>query len=391
MDYSFDKYISRENKDCVKYDRREAVFGTSDLIPMWIADTDFEVPEFIASALKSRTDYPVYGYSYRSKRFYNAVQLWLKKRHNWDIDSSWIGFSPGVVTGVAFALRALTKQGDGVLIQTPIYPPFFSVISHNERVQVLNELKLVNGHFEIDFDDFEQKIKKVKAFILCNPHNPTGRAFCYDELKKMGEICVKHNVFIISDEIHFDLVHKPFKHTNIASISNEIANNTITVFASNKTFNTGSLITSVTIIKNSELRNKLTSEMQKLHIDRGNDFGTEAIIAAYNGDDKWVDSLKDYIAINIKYVKLFLEQNTPKIKLYSPEATFLLWLDFRELELTQQELLDFLVKEAKIGLGNGIDFGEAGNGFMRMNIGTRLDVVKKAMQQLHSAYKNRFE
>ncbi|MFI3267466.1 MAG: MalY/PatB family protein, partial [Rikenellaceae bacterium] len=371
---------------CEKYDNTKEVFGREDIIPLWIADTDFKTPDFIVNPIKSRIEHPSFGYSFRCKYFYEAARSWVWRRNNWDAKLEWFDFTPGVVCGISYGINSLTEPGDKVLIQPPVYPPFARTIEANNRVVSNNPLVVVDGKYEIDFEDFEEKLKEVKLFILCNPHNPTGRVFTYDELKKMGDLCVKYGVYIVSDEIHSDIIFANHKHIHIASISEEIANITLTYFAPSKTFNVAGFSTAFAVIPNEDMRVKYSNCGNKIHVDQGNILGAVAARAAYSNGDEWVDELNVYLESNIDYVLDFLRENTPKIKCIKPESTFLLWLDCRELGLSQEELCEFMVNVAHLGLNDGQMFGAEGVGFLRFNIGTQKAVLAKALEQLKAAY-----
>ncbi|MFI3262398.1 MAG: PatB family C-S lyase [Rikenellaceae bacterium] len=386
MKYNFDEPFCRYGTVCEKYDNNKEVFGREDIIPLWIADTDFKTPDFIVNAIKSRIEHPSFGYSFRCKYFYEAARSWVWRRNNWDAKLEWFGFTPGVVCGISYGINSFTAPGDKILIQPPVYPPFARTIIANNRVVVNNPLIETEGTYEIDFIDFEEKLKEVKLFILCNPHNPTGRVFTYDELKKMGELCVKHGVYIVSDEIHADLVFANHKHIHIASISEEIANITLTYFAPSKTFNVAGFSTAIAVIPNPEMRAMYEACANQIHVDQGNIFGAVATRAAYNNGDEWVDELNVYLEANADFTIDYLKANMPKIKCNKPESTFLLWLDCRELGLTQEELCDFMLNKAHLGLNNGEMFGEEGVGFVRLNIGTQRAVLTKALEQLKDAY-----
>lgn len=389
MRYNFDEVVDRRGTVCEKYDNAEALFGTTDILPMWIADTDFKTPEFIVSAIRERLNHPIFGYSFRCKYYYQAVQSWIYRRNGWHVEPEWLDFTPGVVCGLSYGVNSLSKEGDRIVIQPPVYPPFARTIEANNRVVVNNPMKLVNGRYEIDFEDLDKKLVGSKLFILCNPHNPTGRVFTPEELLKIGNLCVKHGVHIVSDEIHSDLILSGHTHTHIASLSKEIADITFTYLAPSKTFNIAGFSTAVAIIPNPKLRELYTKCSNRVHVEQGNIFGAVALRAAYSNGDEWLDNLMTYIESNIDFALDYLKVNTPKIKCARPESTFLLWLDFSELGLSHQELCDFLVKEAKLGLNTGTDFGIEGNLHMRMNLGSPKAVIETALNQLKLAYNKR--
>ncbi len=386
MKYNFNKEVNRKESDCLKHDKMMDFFGTDNLLPLWVADTDFETPDFIIEAIKNRLSHPVLGYSYRNDCYYDSIINWTKMRNGWDIKKEWIGFTPGVVTGIAFALNAVSKIGDRILIQPPVYTPFFQLIDQNERVLVENKMKCDGERWNIDFEDFEEKIKDVKAFIMCNPHNPTGRVFTREELTRMGELCVKHDVYIISDEIHSDLTLYGNQHINIASLSKAIADMTITISAPSKTFNIAGLATSYSIVSNPELKAKLDEQKTKLHIEEASVLGAVALQAAFENGADWLDQCNEYITKNIDYVIEYVNENMPKIKVCRPEATFLLWLDMSGLGYKTEKLNNFIYKNAKLALNKGLDYGSNGVGHMRINVGTQHKMIVQALEQLRFAY-----
>lgn len=387
MYYDFDKPVDRTGSVCEKYDNTMEVFGTSDLIPLWIADTDFETPDFITDAIAKRLEHKVMGYSFRCKYYYDSVRCWLFRRNGWVTKPEWFDFTPGVVCGISYGISTLSNEGDKVVIQPPVYPPFARTILANNRVVVNNPLINTGDSWEIDFEDLDKKLEGAKLFILCSPHNPTGKVYTFEELKRIGELCLKHNVYIVSDEIHADLILGDNNFIHIADISEEIANITLTYIAPSKTFNIAGLSTAVAIIPNSEIRAKYQECANKIHVDQGNIFGAVALRAAYNNGDEFVDQLNRYIESNADYVIEFLKENIPQIKCIKPQSTFLLWLDMRELGLSQEELCKFVTLEAKLGLNDGALFGEEGVGFMRLNIGTQRATLERALEQLKSCFK----
>ncbi len=384
--YDFDKVIERRNTDCVKYDLRETYFGQGDVLPMWVADMDFETPDFVRDAVQERAKHPVYGYSFRPEIYFTSIMQWIEKRHGWQVARDWILFSPGVVPALNMATLAYTSPGDGILVQPPVYFPFFNAVKNHKRILVENQLTYRDGRYTIDFDDFEQKVKKVKMFFLSNPHNPVGRLWTRDELRRMGEICVKNDVIIISDEIHCDLVLPGYMHIPMASLSDEIAKNTVTCMAPSKTFNLAGLATSSLIIKDEELRNKMERIIEDIHIGNGNFFGTTASIAAYTNGGQWLNELMRYIEKNFIFLDAFFQEELPAMELVKPEATYLAWIDFRKTGLSDKEITEKLIGEAKLGLSPGPVFGKGGEGFQRMNLATPKANVKKAAQQLKAVF-----
>lgn len=388
MKYSFEKTISRDGTDSIKYEARSAVFGKEDVLSLWIADSDFPTPPFIVEAIQKRAAHPLYGYTFHGPKFGPSVRDWVKRRNDWEIDAEWVGFSPGVVTGFSIAIQALTEAGDGVLIQPPVYPPFAQMIRKNDRKVISNPLKWNGNAYEIDFDDFEQKIAQSKAFLMCNPHNPTGRAFTREELLRMGELCVKHDAYIISDEIHSDLIYQPHRHIHIASLSEELADRTISLIAPSKTFNVAGLASSATIIPNESLRRRFSVKGEVVGVSHGNIFGSVALVAAYEQGDEWLDAYLEQLQRNAAYVTDYIYRTIPSVKAYIPESTYLMWLDFREWGLKPDELGRTLVN-AGLGLSQGKDFGAEGEGFMRINISTSMEELKEAMKRLEKADKIR--
>jgi cystathionine beta-lyase len=385
MNYSFDEIIDREGTACVKWDLRDKVFGNSDVLPMWVADMDFKTPDFITNAVIQRASHPVYGYSYRTEGYYTSIINWTKSHHGWTIERDWISFSPGVVPVLYMATLAFTEPGDKVLIQTPVYPPFFDAVQKNDRQLVLNPLILKNNRYEIDFEDLDQKLPEVKMMIISNPHNPVGRVWTKDELLEIGRLCLKHKVLLISDEIHCDLVFNAYKHIPTASLSPEISDNTITCIASSKTFNTAGLSTSNVVASNKVLREKLDKVIQSVHIDSGNLFGSVASEAAYTHGEEWHKLLIGYLESNVNIIRSFLTEKLPAIKLIEPEGTYLLWLDFRELGMSQPDLVSFLIHKARLGLNDGTAFGTDGTGFMRINIGCPKSMLLEGLHRLDAA------
>ncbi|MGK7393847.1 MAG: MalY/PatB family protein [Candidatus Cyclobacteriaceae bacterium M3_2C_046] len=386
MQYNFNQIIDRTGTASVKYDYRRAFFGTEDVLPLWVADMDFAAPDFIAKAIQERAQHEVYGYTINTEKYFNAIIEWTTRRYNWPIQASWISHSPGVVPALGLALLTFTKPGDRVILQSPVYPPFFNSIEDNGRVIVNNQLVNYQGHYEIDFDLLQKQMDdRVKVLLLCNPHNPVGRVWTVAELEKIAELCLKNRVLIISDDIHADLVYAPAKYTPIASLSNEVAQQTLTCIAPSKTFNIAGLSTAVTISPNRQLITDFKNKLADLHLNFGNVFGLTALEAAYSQGDEWLEQALAYMQDNISFVDEYLKTHIPSIKMKRPEGTFLLWLDCRDLGLESKELFRFMVKQAKLGFNDGPMFGSGGEGFQRMNIATPRTVLKKAMEQLRQA------
>ncbi|OFX89175.1 MAG: cystathionine beta-lyase [Bacteroidetes bacterium GWF2_33_16] len=386
MKYNFDELLNRENTGSLKYDLRNKIFGKSDVIPMWVADMDFRTPYFIVDALKKCTDNQIFGYFLFDKSYYESIINWIKRHHQWEIKQDWISFSPGVVPSLSLLVLAFTQPGDKIIIQPPVYPPFFFTIKDNNRQVVENPLLLENGRFKMDFGNLEDKLKDAKMLILSNPHNPGGTVWKKEELKKLGELCLKHKVLVVTDEIHSDLVFKPNKFVPLASISEEIANITIALMAPSKTFNMAGLSSSSVIISNPKLKARFDEIMHTIHVGLGNMFGIAATEAAYNNGDEWLKQLLNYIAGNIDFVEKFLKERIPQIKMMRPEGTYLIWLDCRDLNLDSDELSRFFIEKANIGMNFGESFGTGGEGFMRMNVACPRITLANALNQLLSAF-----
>jgi len=377
--------INRQDTYTTKYDDAKKKFGTDDLLPLWVADMDFASPKCVQETLVKRAAHPLYGYTVYPPRYYDAIQRWMKKRFDFHIEKEWIVPCYGVVPSLNFAISAYSDEGDGILVQTPLYPPFVSSVKHKKRKVLDNRLVYENGTYHINFDDFEAKAKEAKLFLLCSPHNPTSRVWDKEELEKVIEICLANDVLIVADEIHADIVYEKLHHS-IASFE-KMMHHCVVFNAPSKTFNIAGLNTSYAIIPNTRLRHKYVFEQDKSGITNGNPFGIEALIAAYSEGEIWLEELKTYLQSNIMYVTTFLRKEKLVIVPVKTEATFLMWLDCRKMSLSQEELVNFFVNEAKLGLNNGIDFGESAKGFMRLNIGTSKNVLESAMQNLLIAYR----
>lgn len=385
MKYNFDEIINRENTASVKYDLRKDIFEKEDVIPMWVADMDFKTPDFIIKAIKDRANHEVFGYSFRPESYFLSIVNWLKRRHNWGISEDWISFSPGIVPAVNMAILAFTEPNDKIIIQPPVYFPFFSAIKNNNRTIIENPLKLKNGRYCFDLNDLEKKLADAKMLILSNPHNPGGSVWTKKELKRLGEMCLENNVLIMSDEIHADLVFKDFKFTPLASISKEIADSIVTFIAPSKTFNMAALSTSSVIASNKELKDKYDKVLDAIHVGLGNVFGTVASEAAYSYGDEWLDQLMDYLSVNLDFTQEFLKEKIPQIKMIRPEGTYLVWLDCSELNLKEKDLKEFMIKDAGLGFNDGRMFGTGGEGYMRMNIACPKQTLLNALINLEKA------
>lgn len=385
--YDFDEIIDRKNTGCVKYDGYQKIYGADGLIPLWVADMDFRSPDFVLEAIEKRMQHPVLGYFIHSDEFYQSIIGWMQRRHQWEIEKDWIHFAPGIVPGLAFIVQAFTQKGDKVLMQTPVYHPFYYVVENQERKIVRNPLRLVEDHFEMDYDDLDRKLAAgVKMMILCNPHNPVGRCWTRQELQCVGELCVKHHCLLVSDEIHSDLIMPGYKHTPMASLSEEFAHNTITCMAPSKTFNIAGLATSEIIISDESLRRQFQKLMYDgIHIFVGNIFGEIALEACYTHGDEWLNQLLGYLQQNVDFVRDFIRENLPQVTTFRHEATYLPWLDFTRLGLGHEELFRLLVDKAGVALNDGLIFGEEGRCHFRLNVACPKVTLERAMSQISTA------
>ena len=386
MKYNFDEIVPRKHTNCLKYDNVMEIFGTEDILPMWIADMDFKTPDFIVDAIRKRLDHELLGYSYSCRRWKPAIQNWVSRRYGWDIKEEEIGFVGGIVPAISFALQCFTKPGDKVLIQPPVYHPYHHVTHDLERTLVFNPLKLVNGQFEVDFVEFEEKVQGCKIFLLCNPHNPGGRVWSKEELAHMCEICAKYNVLVISDEIHCDMALKGYKHVPFAICCDKAKDLCITFMAASKTFNIAGLKSSYHVIPNEEIRKQYHEFLRKSELDTAHVFATGPVATAYNEGEEWLEQMLEYVEANIDFMEQYLKDNMPKMGMIRPQASFLVFLDARGLGLPHDELVEFFVREAKVGMNDGAMFGEEGSGYMRMNLGCPRSVLEKALNQIKAAY-----
>lgn len=388
MIYNFDEVIHRKETNCAKYDELIKKFGTDDVIPLWIADMDFRTAEPIIDAMKERAEQGIFGYVSRPDEYFDSLCKWQKKRHNWEINKELLSFSVGVVPSLAALIRQLSKISDEILIQTPVYPEFYDIVEAADRKVLVNHLVGNNGEWNIDYTDFENKLKRhPKAFILCNPQNPTGHPWSREELTKMGELCLQYGVTVVSDEIHADLMLWGNKHIPMASISEKFAANTITCTAISKTFNLAGLQASSVIFNNQEEKGKFEKLWHSLEIHRNSSFNLVASIAAYNEGEEWLQQLIKYLEGNMKFIHDYCEEYIPKIKANIPECTYLVWLDCCDLGLTDEDLNEFMIKKAKLGLNAGNGFDRELKGFMRLNAACPRSILEKALNQLGEAVK----
>lgn len=386
MQYNFDKVIDRFHTASVKWDEQEKLFGQKDLLPLWVADMDFQLPAPVLEAMRARVDHGIFGYTERPESYYEAVIGWMQRRHGWQIQKEWICYCPGVVPALSYLVQSFTKPGEKVMIQPPVYPPFSGVVTANGREVVENPLKYEDGRLTMDFDDMRSKMDPdVKLFILCNPHNPGGRVWTREELTELGNICMENNVMVISDEIHGDLVLKGHTHIPFASISEEFAQHSIVCTAPSKTFNMAGLQTSNIIIANEEWRNAFQHTLNILSLRLTNTFGVVATESAYRYGDEWLDQLLEYLQGNLAFLTSFIESRIPKIKVVQPEATYLVWLDCRELGLDEKSLQRFLLTQAKVAVNQGYTFGQGGEQFIRLNIACPRSILEEGLKRIEQA------
>ena len=386
MKYNFDEVIDRGGTSAIKVEGLQENWGRTDLIPLWVADMDFATAPFVTEAIRKRCEHPVLGYTSKPDSYYQAIINWNKVRYGLEVEKEMIHFVPGIVPGLGMALNTFTEKGDKVMIQPPVYGPFHWLNTRGDRTLVTNPLKLIDGIYRMDMEAFRRDIKGCKVFILCNPHNPGGVVWTEEELKEVAEICYEEGVLVFSDEIHADLTLPPYKHRPFAMVSEKARMNCVTFMSPSKAFNMPGLTASHALIFNPKLRRKFHAYLESCELDLGHVFAFLAIEAAYTHGTEWLDQCLAYIQGNIDYVDEFLKLHTPKIKAIRPQASFLVWLDCREMGLSQDALNDFFVDKAHLALNNGVAFGEEGEGFMRLNVASPRSVLEQAMKQLADAY-----
>ena len=394
--YNFDKIINRKGTNCLKYDFAVERGKPSEVLPLWVADMDFQVSEEITKSLHAAVEHGIYGYTQPKDPYYNAIMNWMKKNHQWETKREWIVKTPGVVFALGAAVKAFTKPGDAVLIQNPVYYPFTNIIRDNDRRVIDNTLvyekRVTEGksQYSIDYEDFERKIvqENIKLFILCNPHNPVGRVWTREELQYLGEICLRHHVIVVSDEIHNDFVYPGFEHTVFANVDPRFAEFTVTCTAPSKTFNLAGLQISNIFIPNETLREAFQKEIDKTGYDEPNALGAVACEAAYRGGQEWLDQLRAYLLENLNFLRAYLQEKIPQIHLVEPEGTYLVWLDCSELGISGKELDQFIVEKAGLWLDGGAMFGPSGADFQRVNIACPRATLELALDKLKAAVDN---
>ncbi len=386
MNFDFDKLIDRKGSGCFKYDALKSLYGRDDLISLWVADMDFAAAPCIQETLNSRIDHGVYGYNLRTNTFYNAICNWARRRYGFYIEKDWIINTPGVVPAINMAVLTLTQASDKILIQTPVYRPFFNAVTDNGRCLLTNPLVYVDGTYQIDKRDFERKIRQSSMFILCNPHNPMGRVFTPEELCFMGDLCKRYDVPIVSDEIHADIIYDGKSFRGLGSMK-DYHDILISCFAPSKSFNLAGLATAVTVIPNPKLRQHVNQMNERLHLFTGNTFGIQALQAAYTKGEAWLEALLLYLDANRKYVKEYIDTQLPMLKTSLPEGGFLSWINFAGLNLDDNALFDFLTNQARLALDPGRKFGVDGSGFSRLNFACPRSLLEEAMKRLSEAIK----
>ena len=385
--YNFDEIIDRKGTSCVKYDGlKNAYQGKENLIPLWVADMDFATPDFIVEALKKRCEHPVFGYTFDDDEYYESIQTWLDYKYHWKTEREWISYIPGIVKGIGLAVQCFTQPGDKVIIQPPVYHPFRLVPTRMGREVVYNPLKLEDGIYKMDFEQLESLIDKdCKMLILSNPHNPGGIVWEKEALVKLAQICSAHGILVISDEIHAEMTYPQFRHHPFATVSPEAAACSVTFMAPSKTFNIAGIVSSYAIVPDARLREKFYSFLEAGELNAGTIFAFTATKAAYTYGAEWLQQMRSYVIENVNFVDEYLKKNIPQIKAYRPQASFLIWLDCRELGLSQPDLVHLFEDKAGLALNDGTMFGKEGEGFMRLNVGCPRSILSKALESLKKA------
>lgn len=387
MKINLDKMIDRKGTGSMKWDLADRLYQGENLLPLWVADMDFLAPAEIIEAIKNRAEHGIFGYPVHTSDVDRAVQKWVKRHFHWEIEEKTILFTPGVVPTIAQIIQEFTEENDEIIIQPPVYPPFFQLVTNFNRTLLENPLRYENGKYTIDFEHLESIITpKTKMLLLCSPHNPVGRVWLKEELKKLAEICEKYNLLIVSDEIHADLTYEGHAHIPIASLTKEISERTITLLAPTKTFNMAAFQISYCIIENKSLYERIERRLRKQFLHMTNLFGELVTKVAYTHGDAWLNEVRKYVQKNYEFTKSFLEKRMPEISIVEPEGTYLLWLDFSKLPLTASERKKWLIHEAKVALNHGPTFGKEGEHFERMNIACSQETLKEGLERIERAY-----
>ena len=388
MRYDFDKVTDRRGTGALKFDVLGERYGRADLLPLWVADMDFDTPPFVVEALRRRLDHPIFGYTTEPADFWPAVTDWIRDRHGWDVERSWLTYIPGIVKGIGLAINLFTEPGDKVIIQPPVYHPFRLVPEGNQREVVYNPLKeTARGHYEMDLEHLEKVAAdpRAKILILSNPHNPAGIAWSSETLREVARICAANGVLVLSDEIHSDMPLFGHRHTPFATVSAEAAACCITFAAPSKTFNIAGIVSSYAIVPNDEIRERFYGWLTANELNEAPIFSPIATVAAYRHGKEWLGQMLEYVEKNVEFVEEFCAANMPAIKPLRPEASFLVWLDCRDLGLPQNELVELFVDGALLALNDGAMFGPGGEGHMRLNVGTPRPILEEALYRLREA------
>ncbi|UJF35711.1 MalY/PatB family protein [Paenibacillus hexagrammi] len=390
MTYNFDQRIDRRHTRSYKWDQNEQLFGDPDVLSLWVADMDFLCPPAVQAVLEKRASLGIYGYAIRTDSYFQAITDWFKRRHDWIIDPKWITDSPSIVTTLSLAVELFSEPGSQVVLQSPVYYPFYDVIQSNGRKVAKNPLVIRNGRFEMDYEHLEELFKSgAKLLLLCSPHNPGGRVWEREELVRLGELCLQYGVTVVSDEIHCDLTLSGHKHIPFATLSPELADITLTCLAATKTFNLPGLHTSFAVASNPSIKRKLDHRIKTLSLHMAQHFAQDAVEAAYNEGEAWLDEMLAYIEGNLQYTLDYLTQHLPEIKPLQPEGTYLLWLDCRDLNLDVAGLKDLMFKQAKVAFSEGSVFGSEGEGWLRINLACPRSIVEEALERFAQAVRNR--
>ncbi|WP_370827352.1 MalY/PatB family protein [Fournierella massiliensis] len=387
MKYDFDTVVDRSKNNAAKYDERIKKFGTDKVIPLWIADMDFKSPQPVIDTLTARAQEGIWGYTSRPASYFEAICNWQQRRHGWTIDRSLVSWSLGVVPALSMLVKLFTPEGSKVLIQTPVYGEFYDVSEAWNRTVVENKLVEKDGKWTVDWEDFEAKLPQVSMFLLCSPHNPLGIVWTREELTRMTDLCRKYGVLMVSDEIHSDLVFHGKTHIPTASLSEQVAGEVISCISGTKTFNLAGLQASTTVFPNMRMKELYDKAWMNMDIHRNNAFSLTAMEAAFNEGEEWLDQLLEYIDGNFNFIRDYCAAHIPQIKPNLPDATYLVWLDCRELGMSNEELRRFMIEKAGLGLNEGWSFGRSLNGFMRLNAACSRKVLEQAMKQLEEAVK----
>ena len=382
MHYNFDEIIDRRGTDALKIDAVPTIWGRDDLLPLWVADMDFATPPFIIDELRRRLDHEILGYTVRTPRWYSSIVAWQQSRYGWDIKPEWLNFVPGIVPGIAFVISCFTEPGDTILIQPPVYHPYIHVPQNLGRKLRENTLDLVDGQYQMDFERFERDVRGCKLFLLCHPHNPGGRVWTESELLRIAEICHREGVIVVSDEIHADLTLPPYHHVPFAKVSAQAAECSITLMSPSKAFNMAGLTSSYSIISDEALRARFHRHLENSELNLGHAFAFNSVAAAYSHGTEWLDQMLAYVQGNIDYIEQFLRDELPQVSMLRPQASYLVFLDFRKLGLTHEALNELIIDKAHLALNDGAMFGQGGEGFMRLNAASPRSIIAEAMRRL---------